>query len=70
MYHPYKWGTYLYLVDFAYNNRYNTFIKMNLFEFLYGRKWNSPINWENPIDRIVDGSKLLKEMEEWIINIR
>jgi hypothetical protein len=35
---PYKWEDYLQLVEFAYNNGYQTSLKMNPFESLYGRK--------------------------------
>jgi hypothetical protein len=33
---PSKWEYYLHLVDFAYNNGYNAFLKMRPFEALYG----------------------------------
>jgi hypothetical protein len=35
---PSKWEDYLHLVDFAYNNGYQTSLKMSPFEALYGRK--------------------------------
>ena len=30
---------------------------------MYGRKCNTPISWSNPVDRLVLGLELLKEME-------
>ena len=30
---------------------------------MYGRKCNTPISWSNPVDRIVLGPELLKEMD-------
>ena len=30
---------------------------------LYGIKCNTPISWSNPVDRLVLGPELLKEME-------
>ena len=30
---------------------------------MYGRKCNTPISWSNPVDRLVLGPELLKEME-------
>jgi hypothetical protein len=40
------------------------------FEALYRRKCNTPVSWENPIDRVVVGSYLLMEMEEQMENIK
>ena len=33
------------------------------FEILYGRKCNTPISWISPIDRLMLGPDLLKDME-------
>lgn len=60
---PKKWEEYLHLVEFAYNNNYQTSLKLSPFEILYGRKCNTPISWSNPVDRIMLGPELLKEME-------
>ena len=30
---------------------------------MYGKKCNTPISWNNPVDRLVLGPELLKEME-------
>ena len=38
MNNPTKWEHYLHLVEFAYNNGYQTSAKMSPFEVLYGRK--------------------------------
>jgi hypothetical protein len=35
---PSKWEDYFHLVEFAYNNGYQTSLKMNPFKALYGRK--------------------------------
>ena len=58
-----KWEDYLHLVEFAYNNHYQASARYSPFEILYGRKCNTPISWSNPVDRLVLGPKLLKEME-------
>ena len=60
---PSKWEDYLHLVEFAYNNHYQASGKFSPFEILYGIKCNTPISWSNPVDRLVLGLKLLKEME-------
>ena len=60
---PGKWEDFLHLVEFAYNNHYQASTRYNPFEILYGRKCNTPISWSNPVDRLVLGPELLKEME-------
>ena len=61
--HPKKWEDYLYLVEFAYNNHYQASAKLSPFEILYGRNYNTPITWSNPVDRLMLGPKLLKQLE-------
>ena len=61
--HAGKWEYYLHLEEFAYNNHYQDLARYSPFEILYGRKCNTPISWSNPVDRLVLGPKLLKEME-------
>jgi hypothetical protein len=65
-----KWEDYLHLVEFSYNNGYQTSLKMSPFEELYCRKCNTPVRWDNPIDRAVVGPDLLKEMEEKMLKIK
>jgi hypothetical protein len=43
---------------------------MSLFEALYGRKCNTPVSWDNLVDREVVGTKLLKEMEDHMESIK
>ena len=61
--YPKKWGDYLHLVEFAYNNHYQALVKISPFEILYGRKCNTPISWSNPVDILMLGLDLLKEMK-------
>ena len=61
---PGKWEDYFHLAEFAYNNNYHSSAKFIPFEILYGRKYNTPISWNNLVDRLVLGPELLKEMEE------
>ena len=51
------------MVEFAYNNHYQSLARYIPFEIMYGRKCNTPISWSNPVDRLVIGPELLKEME-------
>jgi hypothetical protein len=67
---PSKWEDYLHLVEFAYNNGYQASLKMSPFEVVYGKKCNTPISWDNPIDRAVVGPDLHREMEEKMIKIK
>ena len=60
---PSKWEDYIHLVEFAYNNHYQASVKFSPFEILYGRKWNTPISWNNLVERLIVGPELLKEME-------
>ena len=36
---------------------------MSPFEIMYGRKCNTPNSWSNPVDRLMLGPELLKDME-------
>jgi hypothetical protein len=47
MHQPKKWEDYLPLVEFAYNNGYQTSLKMSPFEALYGRPCNTSVNLSN-----------------------
>jgi hypothetical protein len=43
---------------------------MSPFEALYGRKCNTLVSWDNPADREVLGSELLKDMEDHMVKIK
>jgi hypothetical protein len=70
MHQPRKWEDYLPLVEFAYNNGYQTSLKMSPFEILYGRPCNTPVRWSNPVNRISFGPNMLKEMEHQVTQIK
>ena len=59
-----KWEDYLHLVEFGYNNGYQTSTKMSPFEILYGKRCNITINWDNLVDKVMIGSDMLKELEQ------
>jgi hypothetical protein len=44
---PSKWEDYMHLVEFTYNNGYQTSAKLSPFEILYDIKCMNPINWDN-----------------------
>jgi transposase InsO family protein len=66
---PSKWEDYLHLVEFSYNNGYQYSMKMSPFEALYCRKCSTPGTWDNPIDIVVLGPELVKDMEDKMIKI-
>ena len=63
----YQWETYLPSVEFAYNNSYQSSIKMAPFEALYGHKCRTPVSWNRLEDRIIVGPEMLQEMEEQVL---
>jgi len=67
---PSKWEDYLDLVEFSYKYGYQESIKMIPFHALYIRKYNTPVSWDNPTDRIVAGPDLLRDMKDQIVKIK
>ena len=67
---PTKWEEYLYLVYFSYNNRYQASFKMSMFEALYGRKCNVPVNYDKPMESLIVGPETLYDMEEQVVKIK
>ena len=61
---PTKWENYLHLVEFSYNYGYHSSLKLIPFEAMYGRKYYTPISWNNMTKIVVIGIELLKEMED------
>ena len=61
---PTKWKEYSHLVEFTSNNGHQTSTKLSPFEILYGQKCSTLIIWYNPVNRIMIGLELLKEIEE------
>ena len=67
---PTKWEDYLHLVDFPYNNGQQASLGMSSYEALYGRRCRTLVTWDNPVNKIVLGLELLKEMEQEVVKIR
>ena len=67
---PLKWEYYLYLVYFSYNNEYHASLKMSPFKVFYGRKCDTPISWDNLVERVIIGPQLPREMEEKMVKIK
>ena len=67
---PSKWEYYLHVLEFSYNNGYQTSLNMGPFESLYGIRCNTLVSWYNPTYRAVVGPNLLREMEEKMLKIK
>ena len=65
-----KWEDYLQLVEFAYNNGYQTLAKLSPFEILYSIKCMTPISWDNLDDRLMVGPEMLQEMENMVKKVQ
>ncbi|KAG8473070.1 hypothetical protein CXB51_034991 [Gossypium anomalum] len=65
-----SWERYLPLVEFAYNNSYQTSLKMAPYEALYGRKCRTPLYWTELKENQIYGVDLVKETEEKVKVIR
>ncbi|XP_070030051.1 uncharacterized protein [Nicotiana sylvestris] len=59
-----KWDQFLPLVEFAYNNSYQSSIEMAPFETLYGQRCHSPIGWFEPGEAKLYGTNLVKDALE------
>ncbi|KAE8707211.1 hypothetical protein F3Y22_tig00110386pilonHSYRG00027 [Hibiscus syriacus] len=65
-----SWENFLPLAEFAYNNSYQTSIRMAPYEALYGRKCRTPICWTELCDRKTLGPELVRETEDTVRLIR
>jgi chromosome condensin MukBEF MukE localization factor len=57
------WEEFLPLVEFTYNNSYESTIKMAPFGFLYGRPRQTPLSWDQLEDRVLVGLEAIQEMK-------
>ena len=65
-----SWEDHMPLVEFAYNNNFQTSIRMAPYEALYGRKCRSPIFWDDVGERKLLGPDLIQVTIEKIKLIR
>jgi hypothetical protein len=64
------WEEFLPLVEFAYNNNYQSTIKMAPFEFLYGQPCQTPLSWDCLEDRFLVGPEAIQEKEYQMKTLR
>ncbi|KAG8490322.1 hypothetical protein CXB51_015498 [Gossypium anomalum] len=65
-----SWEKYLSLVEFAYNNSFQSSIQMAPYEALYGRKCQTHLYWTELSEKQIHGVDLVKETEENVNVIR
>ncbi|XP_057511924.1 uncharacterized protein LOC130794016 [Actinidia eriantha] len=65
-----SWEDYLTLIEFAYNNSFQSTIGMAPYEALYGRKCRSPICWEEVGERKLLGPEIIEITRDKVKVIR
>ena len=64
-----SWDRHIPLVEFVYNNSFQSSIGMAAYEALYGRKCRTPLCWTELSKKKVIGPGLLQESEEKVIGV-
>ncbi|GLT29333.1 hypothetical protein SLA2020_042070 [Shorea laevis] len=59
-----SWDQHLSMAEFAYNNSYQSSIRMAPFEALYGRRCRSPVCWTEVGERSILGPELVQQSSE------
>ena len=65
-----SWDRHIPLVEFVYNNSFQSSIGMAPYEALYGRKCRTPLCWTELSEKKVIGPDLIQETEEKVKMIR
>ena len=55
-----NWEEHIALVEFTYNNSHQAIIGMARYKTLYGRRWRTPLCWEEVGDRKLYGADLVQ----------
>ena len=68
-----SWEKYLPLVEFAYNNSFQSTVGMAPYEALYDRKCRSPIYWDEArerqylgLDMVYQTTEAIKVIKQWM----
>jgi hypothetical protein len=59
-----SWDKCLALVEFSYNNSYQSSLQMAPFEALYGRRCRTPLSWSETSERKILGPDVVVEAED------
>ena len=65
-----SWDRHIPLVEFVYNNSFQSSIRKVPYEALYGRKCRTPLCWMELTEKKVIGPDLIQETEEEMKMIR
>ena len=65
-----SWDRHILLVEFMYNNSFQSSIEMAPYEALYGRKCRTLLCWKELNEKKVIGPDLIQETEEKVKMIR
>ena len=65
-----SWSKYIPLMEFSYNNSYQATIGMAPYELLYGRKFRSPLHWNEAGESSYLGPKLVQQANKAIRKIQ
>src|SRR3954464_12655013 len=65
-----KWEISLPFSEFAYNNSFQYSLGMAPYEFIYGRKCRTPLNWSEIGDRQFFGPDMIQGAEEQVRIVR
>ena len=65
-----SWDSHIPLVEFVYNNSFQSSIGMAPYEALYGRKCRTPLCWTELSEKKVIGPDLIQETKENVKMIR
>jgi hypothetical protein len=65
-----SWDKHLPLAEFSYNNSYQESLKMAPFEVLYGCQCRTPLNWIEPVEKVIFGPNLVDEDEAAVHRIQ
>ena len=65
-----SWDDHLPLVEFSYNNSYQSSIGMAPFEALYGRPCRSPVSWNEVGEEILIGLEMVQQAHQVVLVAR
>ena len=65
-----SWDRYISLIEFAYNNNYQSSISMAPYEALYGKRCRTSVCWKELNEHKVIGPDIVKDTEEKVQVIR
>jgi hypothetical protein len=68
--HQVSWGKNLPQAEFSYNNSYQESLKMATFEVLYACRCRTPLNWNEPGEKVIFDPDHIDEAEATVRHIQ